>query len=127
MPFQCIPGCGLCCIETEMPLTKSDIKRIRRLGYPKSHFLVWDEKGVPRLRNIDGHCVFLDTSTMKCTIYPYRPEGCRIYPLIYVEEEGAQPDTLCPMHHTMDESDISRLKPRLMRLIVKLKREWGAV
>ena len=110
-----------------MPLTRDDIKRIKQLGYTESDFVVWDQNGVPRLKNVNGRCVFLDTKTMLCKIYPYRPEGCRIYPLVYIEGEGVEPDNLCPMAHTMSNEEIEKLKPRLLKLIKRLKEEWGSV
>jgi len=47
--------CNLCCIKTEMPLTRSDINRILRLGYKLEDFAVKVE-GEWRLRNINGKC-----------------------------------------------------------------------
>lgn len=59
-----------------MELTISDIERIRRAG----HVDFTLESG-PVLKNLDGHCVFLDKNG-KCDIYEIRPKGCRLYPLV---------------------------------------------
>lgn len=66
-----------------MPLTLEDIERIRSLGYKLEEFAEFRD-GYWRLKNIDGHCVFLRNG--RCSIYEHRPEGCRYYPVI--EEDG---------------------------------------
>jgi len=78
-----------------MILDEDDIKRIERLGYRREEFTVF-EYGFYRLRNIDGHCIFLDISSGKCKIYKYRPIGCGIYPVIYDPKKGFILDKLCP-------------------------------
>lgn len=88
--------CGKCCYNTEMPLVPEDISRIEELGYSRE-FFVDDSSGIPRLRNINGHCVFLDPATNACKIYEYRPIGCRLYPLVYDASTGTVTvDKLCP-------------------------------
>ena len=115
--------CGRCCYKTEMPLSREDIKRIEDLGYPRDHFLIW-RKGLPRLRNTDGHCVFLDVTSGKCMIYPHRPEGCRLYPLIYTRARGVMVDPLCPKAGSIPISDVRRLAPVLIKLLRKLEEEY---
>jgi len=95
--------CNLCCIETEMSLTSSDINRILRLGYRLENFAVKVE-GEWRLRNIDGKCVFLGDKG--CRIYPYRPLGCRLYPLVYDESSGTvRFDEICPYADEFERTD----------------------
>ncbi len=95
--------CGKCCYYTEMILLPRDIERIKKLGYRLEEFIVYRE-GIPRLRNIDGHCIFLDPSTNKCMIYSDRPLGCRLYPLIYDLELGEPViDPYCPHADQVDE------------------------
>jgi len=99
-----------------MPLTDRDIRRIQGLGYKVGDFAV-GTSGKWRLKNKNGRCVFL--SEGGCGIYPYRPEGCRLYPLVYNEEEGeAGLDEFCPYRHEfmVRESDIEKLKALLERL-----------
>ncbi|RLG78751.1 MAG: hypothetical protein DRO13_06790 [Thermoprotei archaeon] len=67
-------------------------------------FFVDYSTGIPRLKNIDGHCIFLDPSTNMCTIYEHRPLGCRLYPLVYdVDRDEVSLDTTCPRASTVRE------------------------
>jgi len=108
--------CALCCYSTEMPLSRKDIERIASLGYSIDYFVEYVD-GVPRLRNVDGHCVFLDPSTRRCQIYPYRPMGCRLYPLVYVPGEGVDVDPECPKAYTIDRKTVEKLAPLVLRLV----------
>ena len=99
-----------------MPLTSSDINRILRLGYKLEDFAV-KVGGEWRLKNINGKCVFLGDEG--CRIYPYRPLGCRLYPLVYDEASGtARFDELCPYadEFEMTDEDVNRLINLLSRL-----------
>jgi len=113
------PGryCAKCCYNTEMPLTRDDIERIERLGYPREYFVQEDSEGIPRLRNVNGHCVFLDADTGRCRIYPYRPIGCRLYPLVYVPGEGVTIDPFCPMAHKIPKHVIERYKKYVIKIV----------
>jgi len=61
-----------------MSLRLADVARLERAG--QRDFYRQDEDGYLRLRNVDGRCVFLAEG--RCTVYPHRPEGCVLYPLI---------------------------------------------
>jgi Fe-S-cluster containining protein len=104
-------------METSMPLSVFDVTEIvKRGGYDLSDFTI-EAEGGRQLKNIAGRCAFL--SEDGCTIYPYRPEGCRIYPLIYDEERRtAVMDHLCPYASEFDvtKRDITKLKNLLGRL-----------
>jgi Fe-S-cluster containining protein len=77
-----------------MLLLKEDIEHLKRLGFDYSYFVV-DRDGWLQIRNYDGRCVFNDGK--KCLIYEYRPEGCKLYPIIYDEEKNrAALDEDCP-------------------------------
>jgi Fe-S-cluster containining protein len=77
-----------------MPLSDDDIGRIRGLGFQKDGFVL-KKNGWLQLRNRKGACVFLDRGM--CSIYEYRPGGCRFYPLIFDEElESPLLDEGCP-------------------------------
>ena len=108
--------CVQCCIETRMPLSVFDVTKIVKRGYDLSDFTIKAGEG-RQLKNITGRCVFL--SEDGCTIYPYRPEGCQLYPLIYDEERRkAVMDHLCPYASEFDVTnvDIAKLKHLLRRL-----------
>jgi Fe-S-cluster containining protein len=108
--------CVQCCIETSMSLSSLDIQKIVKLGYDLSDFTIKADGG-RQLKNIAGRCVFL--SEDGCTIYPYRPEGCQLYPLIYdAELHKAVIDHLCPYASEFDVkmADITKLKNLLGRL-----------
>ena len=80
-------GCSRCCEGTEMPLTKEDARRISALGFDQKDFLL-DEDGWLQLRNtMEGRCFFLSYGL--CSIYPDRPEGCRLYPVVF-DVDGAE-------------------------------------
>ncbi|MEM1507930.1 MAG: YkgJ family cysteine cluster protein [Candidatus Bathyarchaeia archaeon] len=87
-------NCALCCHETRMCLTHLDINRIIKLGYSTRDFAERLE-GNWKLKNVNGKCFFLEGS--KCKIYKFRPYGCRLYPLIYSQDERRITlDDLCP-------------------------------
>jgi Fe-S-cluster containining protein len=68
-----------------MSLTNADVSRIERAG--QRGFYYQDEQGYLCIKNIDGHCVFLQDE--RCVVYLCRPEGCVLYPLIYFTESDA--------------------------------------
>ncbi len=110
-------SCMQCCHETSMPLSSADITRIVKLGYELSDFVTRPADGNYQLRNIAGRCVFL--SEVGCTIYPDRPEGCQLYPLIWDEDHGqAVRDYLCPHADEFEvtKADITNLKKLIGRL-----------
>ncbi|MHA1916018.1 MAG: YkgJ family cysteine cluster protein [Promethearchaeota archaeon] len=92
--------CGKCCLETEMILSRSDIEIITKHStsdLKKEDFSVDNKYGQSELKNIEGHCVFLEESSKMCTIYEHRPTGCRFYPLIYdFQERTCILDGDCP-------------------------------
>jgi uncharacterized protein len=78
-----------------MPLTEADIARIEQRGHRREDFMVLDDELVPQLRNDRGHCVFLVEA--KCSIYEDRPEGCRLYPLVWDRDTNqVVRDDFCP-------------------------------
>lgn len=73
--------CGNCC-SNYLPLTPSDIRRIR--GYIKQHNIKPVQHvpvNVLATANIDLTCPFLNDTkpTHKCSIYSVRPEICRAF------------------------------------------------
>jgi Fe-S-cluster containining protein len=108
--------CVQCCLETQMLLSPDDVRRIERLGYELADFAVHVEAGWC-LKNVLGRCVFL--AKEGCRIYPNRPEGCHLYPLLYDETSGqAILDHLCPYtrEFRVTKGDLKTLKNLLVRL-----------
>jgi len=108
-------GCIKCCLDTEMPLSSSDIVRIKGLGF-SGDFFILKKNGNRQLKNLSGRCVF--HNGQGCTIYNYRPEGCRLYPAVFHEDTGeVVPDSYCPHHGEF------RLTPIISRKVIKLVRK----
>ena len=109
--------CAKCCLETRMPLSNPDLKRVLKLGYRLEHFAEKTKEGW-RLRNYSGRCVFLQDEG--CGIYLHRPEGCRLYPLVYDETLGkAVIDIICPygFEFEVQRDDAGRLESLIEELV----------
>ena len=86
-------NCFKCCLNTQMLLTNSDIKKISELGF-KNFFRV-NKVGMSLLRNYNGKCTFHNGKI--CKIYNSRPIGCRLYPAVFDEiENKVVLDDHCP-------------------------------
>ena len=108
-------GCTKCCMETEMPLSNSDITRIKDHGFPEDSFIL-ERNGSHHLKNLFGRCIFHDGK--RCTIYSYRPEGCRLYPAVFDENKGKVILHLyCPHHEKF------QLKPHTSSEVINLIRK----
>jgi len=112
-------NCGKCCEKTEMELSSKDIKRLEKTGYRAEEFAVIED-GVTRLRNVDGWCYFYSPADKKCRIYGKRPLGCYLYPVVYMADEGAVVDELCPMGETISEQELRTKGKILDRLLKKI-------
>ncbi|MEM1553965.1 MAG: YkgJ family cysteine cluster protein [Thermoproteota archaeon] len=112
-------GCVKCCVETEMLLLEEDVERIMRTGFEYEYFVV-NRDGWLYLKNVKGMCVFNDGE--KCLIYENRPLGCRLYPLVYDEDQGIITlDEYCPYR---EEFKVSRAdRDKLFSLIKRLEEE----
>ncbi len=111
--------CIKCCVETEMQLSPKDVERILDKGFNLKDFAS-KTKACWQLKNIEGRCVFMKHNL--CEIYSIRPEGCRLYPIVY-DDDLKRPliDSLCP-HGDKFEIDSTKVA-RLERLIKKLDEE----
>jgi Fe-S-cluster containining protein len=92
-----------------MSLSRIDIERISRQGYRFKDFVV-KRKRERHLKNRKGRCVFLGDNG--CIIYSFRPEGCRLYPMVYNENNRKVViHDLCPYGHEFKVSrdDIENL------------------
>jgi len=118
--------CRVCCEKTEMMLSYTDIERLKRLGHDKQMFVRYDRHGFARLKNRHGFCVFYDVEKCRCQIYRHRPLGCRIYPVIYSEQEGIVVDDLCPMQNTISKKERKREGKKLMELLQRIDNEAHA-
>jgi uncharacterized protein len=108
-------SCIKCCLDTEMPLSNSDIVRINGLGFLEDFFAL-KKNGIRQLRNLSGKCVF--HNGQRCTIYKHRPEGCQLYPVVFNDDAGeAILDSYCPYHSKF------QLTPSISRKVTKLVRK----
>jgi len=114
--------CGKCCEKTEMELSSNDIKRLEEAGYRREEFAVIDD-GVTRLRNVDGCCYFYSLADKNCRVYMKRPLGCYLYPVVYLADEGAIVDELCPMGQTISEQELKTKGKILDKLLKKIDNE----
>jgi len=102
--------CNQCCRQTNMLLTTRDIERITNLGYDRT-FFVEERHDWLQLRNAHGRCVFHTGD--RCSVYDHRPEGCRLYPVVYdADHHRAILDAECPQRHrfSLGERHIQTLK-----------------
>ncbi len=118
--------CGVCCEKTEMMLSNADIERLERLSHDRQKFVRYDRHGFARLKNRHGLCAFYDVEKCRCKIYRHRPLGCRIYPVIYSEQEGIVVDDLCPMQSTVSKIELEREGKELIELLQRIDNEAHA-
>jgi Fe-S-cluster containining protein len=100
-----------------MELSSEDIERLEETGYRREEFAVIDD-GVTRLRNVNGCCYFYAPNDKKCRVYGKRPLGCYLYPVVYLVNEGAIVDELCPMGQTISEQEF-RTKAKILDKLLK--------
>ena len=111
--------CIQCCIDTNMLLSHQDIERIKRLGF-NTDFFITERNGWLQLKNQDGRCVF--HNSIMCTIYENRPDGCKLYPVIYDKYmKHAVFDKDCPQRDKFHMSE--SITKQLYDLILELERE----
>lgn len=111
--------CMQCCIQTNMILSYRDIESIEKMGYEK-FFFVSEHNGWLQLKNVDGRCVFHNGT--ECSIYPQRPKGCTLYPVVYDnDDKRAILDDECPQRHCFSLSKIKVVE--LTALIALLEKE----
>ena len=114
--------CNQCCLETNMPLSNQDIERIRGLGFD-TNFFANESEGWLQLKNHDGRCVFHNGKI--CSIYENRPEGCRLYPIIYDKDKNcAILDEDCPHRNKFQLS--KGIMKQLYDLVSRLECERAA-
>ena len=115
--------CGVCCQETDMLLSTEDITRLEKQGYNKDSFVRFDKEGYALLRNRQGHCVFYNTAERRCDVYASRPSGCRVYPVIYDEDNGVVVDLICHAQGTVTEPEKARKGKQVLKLLEQIDSE----
>ena len=110
-------NCGICCTETEMLLSKKDIKRLEKKGFSQNLFVQYDRQGYAQLKNRDGYCVFYDLKNRHCSVYVDRPAGCRVYPVILDEEIGIILDDICESRNSITLSEKKSKGNRVIDLL----------
>jgi uncharacterized protein len=115
--------CGVCCTETEMLLSKQDILRLEKKGFPVESFVRFDDEGYAILRNRGGYCVFYNVKQRQCDLYADRPSGCRVYPIILDEDKGIIVDNICHAKRTITEQEKIRKGKQVIKLLEKIDRE----
>ena len=110
-------NCGVCCTETEMLLSKEDIKRLEKRDFNQNQFVNYDKQGYAQLKNSNGYCVFYDLQNHKCKVYVDRPTGCRVYPVIVHEEKGIILDRLCQSRKSITLSEKKLKGKRVTKLL----------
>lgn len=115
--------CIQCCLDTTMILSNDDINRIEMLGFGKDFFVI-KRNGWFELKNNNGRCMFHNGTG--CSIYAHKPEGCKLYPIIYNKDKKcAIFDKECPYR---DKFKMSKIKKRqLLTLIKTLESEKYAI
>ena len=117
-------NCHFCCVETEMLLSKSDIKRIAsNTRHLPEEFSDMTNEGYYILKNKrvgnKEQCFFLD-SQGKCKIYAIRPEGCQYYPCIWdLTTHEPFTDDICP-YHKQFEDQIEKIRNKLELFVLKV-------
>jgi Fe-S-cluster containining protein len=91
--FKCRRCATFCCKLGGPRLSLKDVEQLKKAGLTRAEFL---EAANGRLRStVSGSCVLLKFDSQKrfyeCTVYPYRPALCRLYPF-HVEKTSS--DTL---------------------------------
>jgi uncharacterized protein len=110
-------NCGVCCTETEMLLSKKDIKRLEKKGFSQNQFVNFDKQGYAVLKNREGYCVFYDRKNHFCSVYADRPAGCRVYPVIVDEDVGIILDKICQSRSTITQKEKAIKGKRVVELL----------
>lgn len=112
-------NCHLCCNQTNMHLTQTDIIRITQHS-PSTSFFTQTKDGCLQLKNHNGRCIFHDGTD--CTIYPIRPTGCRLYPLAFdIDLQKAIYDSICsyPKSFPVTDEKIKQLHQLITMLFTE--------
>jgi Fe-S-cluster containining protein len=106
-----------------MLLSKKDIKRLEDRGFTENQFVEYDKRGYAQLKNRDGYCVFYDRKNLQCIVYLSRPSGCRVYPVIFDEDNGVVLDSICQSKNTITQEEKNLKGKRVIKLLKKIDSE----
>lgn len=107
--------CHVCCIDSKMTLTEADVLLLESAGY--SDFVRLNSRDDLELKSRHGRCVFL--TERGCGAYQFRPEGCRLFPLILdMQSNRVIRDEYCP--HWRD-FPIDRIRAERLRQSVEIE------
>jgi Fe-S-cluster containining protein len=88
--FRCQRCATFCCKLGGPKLSSKDVEQLEKTGLTKAEFL--DTTSGLLKSTVSGACVFLKFDSRKqfyeCTVYPYRPALCRLYPF-HVEKASS--------------------------------------
>jgi Fe-S-cluster containining protein len=109
-----------------MLLCKADVKRLENAGHSRKSFVHVGRQGFSHLKNTEGYCFFYDRTKNCCRAYEHRPLGCRVYPVIYSDQNGIIIDDLCPMQATVTCREIRQKGKVVIRLLQTIDNEAKA-
>ena len=104
-----------------MLLSNNDIEKIETIGYDR-HYFTKSKRGWLKLKNKDGKCFFHNGKI--CLIYDNRPEGCKLYPLIYNRVlKSAVVDEECPYENSFrfNKKTVNQLHSLVTRIVSERK------
>lgn len=88
--FKCQRCATFCCKLGGPRLSSKDIEQLKKAGLSTAEFL--DATNECLKNTVSGSCVLLKFDSQKqlyeCTVYPYRPALCRLYPFD-IEKAGS--------------------------------------
>jgi hypothetical protein len=106
-----------------MPLSEKDMWLLEKADCKRERFVRYDKHGFALLQNRRGHCVFYDVERRRCKAYKSRPLGCRLYPVVYSEENIAIVDELCPMGRTVSKAELRKKGEKVGELLRRIELE----
>jgi hypothetical protein len=104
-----------------MPLSEEDIRLLEKAGFKRQRFVRFDKHSFALLQNRKGHCFFYDVEKRRCKAYRFRPLGCRLYPVVYSEENVAIVDELCPMGRTVSTLELRKKGKKVGELLRRIE------
>ena len=107
-----------------MLLCEADVALLGKKGCARNDFVRVNRQGFVNLKNKRGRCFFYDVDKKRCRAYKSRPLGCRIYPVVYSEDDArVLVDDLCPMRNTVSDIEIERKGKKLVKLLRRIDKE----
>jgi Fe-S-cluster containining protein len=112
--------CGAhCCRLGGVVATQNEVDAIIQRGFP-NHFIQLADDIFGIEWSEDGTCTYLEND--KCTIYPVRPLGCRMFPVVQ-EISGGIVLIECRLGSELSEEELVRRKRILEQRPLRIIRE----